>query len=319
MVEKSKFGSFRSNAKAGRMAERSAPLPSLEDRFRALERVQSGAAEPLPAEREPVVVEKIVERLVEVEKIVTVSERVSLEDILDRTTNIRGVSEIRAQKFATSIAVVGLIQPIAIDRHGRLLAGDHRRRALQILREVSGNRERLQQLLPDADADMAQKALSAWERLGLDAGVPVHRMDVDGEREPELAKAIELAENTNREDFTKEEVKKAWEQLRDAGYRDVVGRPKVGEKAMRPELALIFGKSLRTITSYLSEFRAAEERATETTQHASEAWVAEAAARLNALIPGARLAVKRTGAAEVRLRFRNRGELLAWLERGAGV
>ena len=305
MAETRKSGSFRSNARAGRMAERDAPLPSLEDRFRALDRIQ-GLQE--VSDTEPQVIEKVVEKLV------AVPERIQLEEILDRTTNIRGVSEIRAQKFASSIAVVGLIQPIAIDKNGRLLAGDHRRRALHILWELSQDPSKLEDLMPDVDQDVASKALDAWERLGFAEGVPVHRMDLDGEEEPELAKAIELAENTNREDFTKDEVKKAWEQLRDAGYRDVVGRPKIGEKPMRPELALIFGKSLRTITTYLQDFRA-EESGESNPKADVDPWKESVEKELYNVFQASRVQWKKSGSGEIRLRFQNKEELESLMKR----
>ncbi|MDP2339945.1 MAG: hypothetical protein Q8O67_03220 [Deltaproteobacteria bacterium] len=234
---------------AGVKAERAHAGPTVQER---LNRVEGWAA---PAQAEPVVVEKIVDRVVEVVKLV--ADRVPLENIKDRVTNIRVLSEARARRFAVSIAVVGLIQPPAIDRHSLLLAGDHRRRALAILRELFEHPERLAALLPGLDDEVKPKVLSAWRRFDYEAGVPVHRMDVDSEKQPDLAKSIELTENAQREDFTKEEFKTAYQQLRDAGFRETVqGRPKLGEKPMRPELALLFGKGERTISRYLAEIRA---------------------------------------------------------------
>jgi ParB family transcriptional regulator, chromosome partitioning protein len=43
------------------------------------------------------------------------------------------------------------------------------------------------------------------------------------------------------------------EKLKAAGYRSTVGRPKRGEKALKPALSVIFGKSLRTVERYLEE------------------------------------------------------------------
>ena len=293
---------------AGVMAERSQPAPTVQER---LSRVEGWSAAAPPADA--VVVEKVVERVVEVVKVVP--ERVLLEDIKDRITNIRVVSEARARRFAASIAVVGLIQPPAIDKHSRLLAGDHRRQALGILRDLSEWPERLSQLLPGLDEDVKQKVLSAWRRYDFDAGVPVYRMDVDSEKEPDRAKSIELTENAQREDFTKDEVKTAYEQLKTAGFRETAhGRPKAGEKPIRPELALLFGKAERTISRYLAEIRADGAGAGKPND---EPAAVAAALKLREWFPTAKLTARRTGAWQLVIRGKTRkelDELLAGLE-----
>ncbi len=280
---------------AGVKAERAVPPPTVQER---LQRVGGWAGGGSP---EPIVVEK----RVEIEKLVPVPERVLLENIKDRVTNIRVVSEARVRRFAASIAVVGLIQPPAIDKHGRLLAGDHRRQALGLLRQVSEWPERIGELLPGLDDDVREKVLSAWRRFGFDSGVPVHRMDVDSEKEPDLAKSIELTENAQREDFNKDEVKNAYEQLRAAGFRETVrGRPEKGKKPIRPELALLFGKAERTISRYLAEIRADGAPAPST-----EPAVVEAERQLRALFPTAKLIMSRTGAWHVVIRGKTRQDL----------
>ncbi len=48
------------------------------------------------------------------------------------------------------------------------------------------------------------------------------------------------------------EVRALAERLREAGYTDVRGRPARGEKALRPALEVIIGKSIRTVRRYLN-------------------------------------------------------------------
>jgi len=43
------------------------------------------------------------------------------------------------------------------------------------------------------------------------------------------------------------------EKLRIAGYKDSSGRPRKGEKRLKPALMVIFGTSLRTVERYLTE------------------------------------------------------------------
>lgn len=294
--KKSKKGdALEASMMAGVKAERAVPPPTVQER---LQRASGWAGGGSP---EPVIVEK----RVEIEKLVPVPERVLLENIQDRVTNIRAVSEARVRRFAASIAVVGLIQPPAIDKHGRLLAGDHRRQALRLLREVSEWPERVGEVLPGLDDDVREKVLSAWRRFGYDTGVPVHRMDVDSEKEPDLAKSIELTENAQREDFNKDEVKNAYEQLRAAGFRETTrGRPEKGKKPIRPELALLFGKAERTISRYLAEIRADGAPPPN-----ADPAVVEVERQLHAIFPTAKLTMSRTGAWQLIIRGKNRQDL----------
>jgi len=48
-------------------------------------------------------------------------------------------------------------------------------------------------------------------------------------------------------------VKAIAERLRTAGYVEVKGRPKKGQKALMPALAVVVGKHLRTVQRYLSD------------------------------------------------------------------
>lgn len=156
-----------------------------------------------------------------------------LNKITDRAGgDSRPLNPAHVEELANSIAVVGLIAPIAVDIRGRLLAGGHRRAAILELQQ--------------RDPEAFSKQFSGGQ-------VPIRRYDFDSEVEPEKAIAIEASENEKRKDYTAAEVKAIAERLRSAGYRDSPGKPKKGEKALRPALELIIGKSLRQVRRYLNE------------------------------------------------------------------
>jgi hypothetical protein len=181
--------------------------------------------------------------------------RLPLEAIKNRVHNdLRPVIEERANTFARSIAMVGLIQPIAVDINDHLLAGDTRRRALTILKEASGKSAAdLQAVFPDAAPEELTQIAAAWLTHGFDRGVPVHRMDIDSRTDPKAARNIETMENTQRHAFTKDEFKTVYRAYKAAGYKTTAGRPKKGERSIRPELVLVFGLSERHITTLIAE------------------------------------------------------------------
>lgn len=143
-------------------------------------------------------------------------------------------------ELAKSIEAIGLIQAIAVDKHGCLLAGGHRRAALHQLQEKQP--KRFEELFP--------------------SGIPVRVMDFDAVVEPEMAIAVETAENEKRKDYTPQEVRELADRLVEAGYTYGAkgGKPKKGEKALRPALAFVIGKSERTVARYLNP----EKKKTET-------------------------------------------------------
>lgn len=156
-----------------------------------------------------------------------------LDEIIDRVEgDSRPLNPAHVEELANSIAVVGLIAPIAVDSRGRLLAGGHRRAAIALLR--------------DQDPDAFTKQFPGGQ-------VPIRRYDFDSQIESDQALAIEASENEKRRDYTPAEVRSIATRLRDAGYRDAPGKPKSGEKALRPALELIIGKSIRQVRRYLNE------------------------------------------------------------------
>lgn len=153
-----------------------------------------------------------------------------LENIKDRPHgDTRSLNKAHVQELAESIEAVGLIQPLAVDSEGYLLAGGHRRAALQQLKQEQP--ERFEALFP--------------------TGVPARVFDFSAKTESEQAIAIEAAENEKRLDYTPAEVRELADKLVEAGYRDIEGRPKKGQKALTPALMTILGKSRRTVQRYL--------------------------------------------------------------------
>jgi ParB family chromosome partitioning protein len=71
--------------------------------------------------------------------------------------------------------------------------------------------------------------------------------------------AIEASENEKRRDYSAVEVRALADRLVVAGYRATEGRPKKGEKSLIPSLAVIVGKSHRTIHRYLDSPSEGEE------------------------------------------------------------
>lgn len=156
-----------------------------------------------------------------------------LNTIRDRLGgDTRLLNPTHVDKLMESIATLGLIEPIVVDTQNRLLAGGHRRAAILKLKEEKP--EAFDQQFPNGK-------------------VPVRVMPFDSEENPDLALAVETTENDQRKNYTKAEVLAIAEKLRKAGYRDNSGRPKKGEKRLKPALMVIFGTSLRTVERYLAE------------------------------------------------------------------
>jgi ParB family transcriptional regulator, chromosome partitioning protein len=165
------------------------------------------------------------------EQILSKPANMPLAKILDRATDTRDVKPEHVQELIESISILGLLEPLVVDIRGRLLAGAHRRSAITIIKEED---------------------LESYTRLFPDDLVPVRVMDFDAEQDPNLALQIEISENEKRRDYTPSEVRSLAEKLKEAGYEDVKGRPARGERALRPALEVIIGKSIRTIRRYLN-------------------------------------------------------------------
>jgi ParB-like nuclease domain len=154
----------------------------------------------------------------------------ALDKIIDRPMDTRLLNSSHVESLAESIAVLGLIQPIAVDSQGCLLAGGHRLAAIIYLQATN----------PTAYA----------KHFAI--GIPVRCYNFDALSNPGLALAIEATENEKRLDYTPAEVRDLADRLKAAGYHHTKGRAKADQKSLLPSLSVIVGKSERQIKRYLA-------------------------------------------------------------------
>lgn len=153
-----------------------------------------------------------------------------LDRIKDRESNTRTLNQQHVQSLKDSISALGLIEPLAVDQEKVLLAGGHRIAAIALLQQTEP---------------------STFKQHFPDGTIPVRVMPFVATKEPDKALRVEVAENEYRRDYTPAEVRKIAERLIQAGYKDVKGRPKKGEKVLMPALSTVVGKNRRTIQRYL--------------------------------------------------------------------
>ncbi|OLP20098.1 chromosome partitioning protein ParB [Leptolyngbya sp. 'hensonii'] len=158
--------------------------------------------------------------------------KLPLDQIRARETDTRPLDPQHVAALAESIAALGLIEPLVVDTKGVLLAGGHRLAALQALQETN----------PEV-----------YNQQFSDGQIQVHMLAFDAEQDPERALQVELAENEKRVNYTRDQIERLAERLRSLNYRDVRGRPKEGEKALGPALAVAIGVSARYVRKVLSE------------------------------------------------------------------
>ena len=168
--------------------------------------------------------------------------------IRSRAADTRPPRASHVLALAESVAAVGLLQPVAVDKAHRLVAGLHRLEACRLLlMDADARAERLQEL--GGDQDMAERCaeLPPASRLAepLRAGkIPCRVLtELDAEADPDVALAAEGAENTARRAYTAAEAEQLAQRLRAAGYKETKGRPRAGDKALRPALQLVLGVS----------------------------------------------------------------------------
>lgn len=174
-----------------------------------------------------------------------------------RTDNTRPARAGHVVALAESIAAAGLVQPPAVDKAHRLIAGLNRLEACRLLMLAPADRQTFAKALDGWDDELAARLVALPEPgqlpEPLNAGkLPVRVLvDLDAHDDPAAALAAEAAENTARKAYTMPEVRDLAQKLRAAGYREVVGRPKKGEKALRPALELVLGQSASTVRRIL--------------------------------------------------------------------
>lgn len=188
-------------------------------------------------------------------------ELLGLDEIKPRLADTRRARASHVLGVAESISALGLLQPPAVDRAHRLIAGLHRLEACRILFAKPEDRAVLFSKLDGAsvkDGDYAER-IAALPSIG-DLPVPLSGgripvavlVGLDAGADPAGAMAAEVAENVTRRKYTPTEVSGLIEKLKKAGYRARMGRPKAGEKTIRPALGLILGLSERQTTRLLA-------------------------------------------------------------------
>jgi ParB family chromosome partitioning protein len=160
--------------------------------------------------------------------------KIPLGQIKPRKYDTRPARPEHVADLAESIAALGLIEPLVVDAQGVLLAGAHRLAAIQALKETDP--EIYNQQFPD---DL----------------IHVHMLSFTADQEPERALQIELAENEKRVNYTRDQIERLADRLRALNYREIRGRPKEGEKALGPALAVAIGVSTRYVRKVLGEQR----------------------------------------------------------------
>lgn len=206
-------------------------------------------------------------RLAAAAKLEKVLELVAVEDIRPRPGgDTRPARAEHVLELAETIAAVGLLQPLALDCLRRLLAGLHRLEAVRLLLLAKDQRLDYLRGLEDGDKLDPEETAEALAALPapadleetLRAGkVPcLVKVDLDAERDPDAALAAEAAENTARRSYTPAEVQALAERLRRAGYREGGGRPRKGEKVLRPALEMVLGVSKNTARRLLGRMPA---------------------------------------------------------------
>lgn len=186
---------------------------------------------------------------------------VDLKDIQSRFGgDTRLLNPSHVVRLAESIAALGLLEPLVVDQEVRLLAGGHRLAAIQILSESPENRlERLESIcgeLKEKDKNKITESLADIRAISEDEGlsdVPVRVLAFDATKDADRALAVEAAENSLRRDYTQKEILDLYHRLLDAGYTIRPGKPKKGEKPLKPALAVIIGKSVKTVERLLKK------------------------------------------------------------------
>lgn len=160
--------------------------------------------------------------------------------------------------LAESIAAIGLVEPPTVDRLGRLLAGAHRIAALRLLAhaDIEARIGMWLELINIKNDRLTSQQQSDIDRLKVLAPldqpeIPVMILPFDAAEDPATALAVETSENTQRRSYSRQEIITLATRLKDAGFIEREGRPRAGEKALRPALSLVLGKSDNTVRRWL--------------------------------------------------------------------
>jgi ParB family chromosome partitioning protein len=197
--------------------------------------------------------------------------RIPLENIKPRIEDTRPATAEGVLTKAESIAAVGgLLSSITVDRAHRLMAGLPRLLACRLLLAPPAERARLLAELPGKVKD-AEKRLSelpppsrAPKQIRDGRAPCIVKTEIDAEKNPGAALAIEAAENTARANYKRGEVERVVQRLKAAGYQEMKGRPKPGQKPLKPMLQSTLGISERQAWNILNPDAARKRRQTAT-------------------------------------------------------
>ena len=170
-----------------------------------------------------------------------------IAQILPRpSADTRPVNPDHVEALIESIKLIGLIQPVYLDRGFHLVAGAHRLEAFRRLAEEDPQR---------------------WSKIPV-----VVDPDLDAIADPERALIKEIAENEKRSNLTPEQVQQAAARLiaSDSTFTRRPGRLKKGERALTPFLASTFGVSTRYVRSLLNHDSGEQEHGQGTTKRGSQ-------------------------------------------------
>jgi ParB family chromosome partitioning protein len=177
---------------------------------------------------------------------------IALAAIKPRESDTRKARAEHALSLAENIAAVGLLQAPIVDAEKVLVGGLHRITALRLLLAHRDDREAMLAELDGNAADAVERLaeLPASDSLPepLRSGrVPVLLLATGAD-----ALAAEIAENTARRAYSLGEIKTLVGKLTAAGYHATRGRPKAGQKALKPALEVILGVSGATVKRLLA-------------------------------------------------------------------
>lgn len=189
----------------------------------------------------------------------------SLNAIFRRNKDSRELNEKHLLDLGESISELGLIEPLVVDRNGVIIAGYHRYAAILIISKTT-EEEKIScfndlTISNNTSRKLSRQAiknkLSSWKKVSIEAlfplDIPVYELILDSTVNHKEVLSIEIAENEHRKAYTKKEIITLANKLKEIGYTNKNGRPKLGEKALLPALSVIVGKSYRTIIRTLNE------------------------------------------------------------------
>jgi hypothetical protein len=143
--------------------------------------------------------------------------------------DIRPIDQDHVLSLMESIRILGLLQPIYVDKYYHLIAGAHRFTAYQRLYEEEGK---------------------VWGKIPV-----VVDTKIDASQDTERALLKEIAENEKRRNLTASQVQGAAHRLMDydESFTRRPGRLRKGERALMPFLASSFGVSVRHLRSLMNQ------------------------------------------------------------------